>query len=266
MEPNVKSEIALGIFSRRGWREGYFGMSESEADESADDLRRSYLLRRFWQSGRQFWSGADKRTAWFLTGALLATIVVQVVIQYQLTVWNRAIFDGLEKRDAAVVGFQAMIFPLLAVASVSSWVVLVYAAHDRCSGAGARWLTDHLIDRWLANGRYYQLNLVSGDHAEPGIPHRRGRAHRDRIARSISSVGITSASLSAATFIVVLWTIGGALTVSSAAASITIPGFLVIAAVIYAVIASGSMVLIGSRFVARRPRPRTRPKPSIAMC
>ena len=33
MEPNVKSEIALGIFSRRGWREGYFGMSENEADE-----------------------------------------------------------------------------------------------------------------------------------------------------------------------------------------------------------------------------------------
>ena len=52
------------------------------------------MLRRFWQSGRQFWSGADKRTAWFLTGALLATIVVQMVIQYQLTVWNRAISMG----------------------------------------------------------------------------------------------------------------------------------------------------------------------------
>ena len=53
--------------------------------------------------------------------------------------------------------------------------------------------------------------------------------------------GVTSAFLSATTFIVVLWTIGGALTLISAEATITIPGFLVIAAVIYAVIASGSM-------------------------
>src|SRR5204863_919168 len=53
----------------------------------------------------------------------------------------------------------------------------------------------------------------------------------------------------AVTFIVVLWTIGGALTVPLGGHSVTIPGFLVIAAVLYAVIASGSMVLIGRRFV-----------------
>ena len=222
-------------------------MGENEADESADDLRRSYLLRRFWQSGRQFWSGADKRTAWFLTGALLATIVVQVAIQYQLTVWNRAIFDGLEKRDAAVVGFQAMIFPLLAVASVSSWVVLVYLRMT-AQRRWRRWLSGHLIDRWLASGRYYQLNLVKGDHGTPEY-----RIAEDLRLATESPVefvvGIVSAALSAATFIVVLWTIGGALTVQLGGASVTIPGFLVIGAIVYAIIASGSMLLIGSRFV-----------------
>ena len=60
---------------------------------------------------------------------------------------------------------------------------------------------------------------------------------------------MTTAVLSAATFIVVLWTIGGALTFELAGTAITIPGFLVIAAVIYAVLASGSMVFIGRRFV-----------------
>ena len=68
--------------------------------------------------------------------------------------------------------------------------------------------------------------------------------------RSISSVGVTTAVLSAATFIVVLWTIGGSLTIGLAGTTITIPGFLVVAAVIYAVVASGSMVFIGRRFVA----------------
>ena len=59
-----------------------------------------------------------------------------------------------------------------------------------------------------------------------------------------------TAVLSAATFIVVFWTIGGALTVHPAGMTITIPGFLVVAAVIYAVGASGSMVVIGRRFIA----------------
>jgi ABC-type uncharacterized transport system fused permease/ATPase subunit len=29
------------------------------------------------------------------------------------------------------------------------------------------WLTTSVISRWLANGRYYQLNLVGGDHKNP---------------------------------------------------------------------------------------------------
>ena len=47
----------------------------------------------------------------------------------------------------------------------------------------------------------------------------------------------------------VLWTIGGALTVTLGGSTVTIPGFLVIAAVVYAAIASGSIMTIGRRFV-----------------
>ena len=103
-----------------------------------------------------------------------------------------------------------------------------------------------LLDRWLKNGRYYQLNLVSGDHQNP-----EGRLTEDlRVSTDAPidfAVGVTTASLSALTFIAVLWTIGGALTVSLGGSEITIPGFLVIAAVVYAVIASGAMAMIGAQ-------------------
>src|SRR2546429_3142187 len=59
-----------------------------------------------------------------------------------------------------------------------------------------------------------------------------------------------TADLSATTFIVILWMIGGTLTIQFSGMAVTIPGFLVVAAVIYAVAASGSMVLIGRRFIA----------------
>jgi putative ATP-binding cassette transporter len=63
------------------------------------------------------------------------------------------------------------------------------------------------------------------------------------------AVGVTTASLSAITFIYVLLTIGGSLTISLGGSEITIPAFLVIAAVLYSVIASGMMTFVGKRFV-----------------
>jgi vitamin B12/bleomycin/antimicrobial peptide transport system ATP-binding/permease protein len=218
-----------------------------DQDDDIEDLKRRYLLKRFWESASGFWRGSARRTAWFLTGSLLATIAVQLIIQYQLTVWNRVIFDGLENRNADVVLFQAVIFPVLAVASVSSWLVNVYLRMTT-QRRWRRWLSGHVIDRWLAGGRYYQLNLVKGDHQNPEY-----RIAEDLRLATESPVefvsGIVFAFLSAATFIVVLWTIGGSLTVPIGGAAITIPGFLVLGAIVYAVIASGSMLLIGRRFV-----------------
>src|SRR3954465_14595041 len=110
------------------------------------------------------------------------------------------------------------------------------------------WVTNSVVSRWLTNGRYYQLNLVSGDHQNPEY-----RIAEDLRIATDSPVdfvaGATSALLSAATFILVLWTIGGALPVPVGGSTFPIPGFLVIAAVVYAAIASGAIMTIGRRFV-----------------
>jgi putative ATP-binding cassette transporter len=60
------------------------------------------------------------------------------------------------------------------------------------------------------------------------------------------------------TFGVVLWIVGGDLTLGTPVAPIVIPGFLVIAAVIYAVITSTAVVLVASRFVAVSERTNQR--------
>ena len=54
------------------------------------------------------------------------------------------------------------------------------------------------------------------------------------------ATGMISAFLSAATFIVVLWTIGGTLEFLVQNIHFAIPGFLVVTAVLYSLIASGS--------------------------
>jgi len=219
----------------------------AQADQASHRLRRHLLLRRFWKSAMGFWRSGGDRLSWMLSGTILLTVLLNLATSYGMNIWNREIFDALERRDASTVLFWAVIYFPLLVASVSLVVAQVYAQMT-IQRRWRAWLNNHVLDRWLTNGRYYQLNLVSGDHANPEY-----RIADDVRAATEAPVdfatGVATAVLSAATFIVVLWTIGGSLTFTIAGAAITIPGFLVIAAVIYAVLASGSMVLIGRSFV-----------------
>jgi putative ATP-binding cassette transporter len=90
---------------------------------------------------------------------------------------------------------------------------------------------------------------VSGDHQNP--EYRIADDVRIATESPVDLVaGVTTALLSAATFIVILWTIGGALDFAIGAFRVYVPGFLVIAAAMYALVASGSMILIGRRFAA----------------
>src|SRR3954467_8678837 len=215
--------------------------------EEAEQARKDYLLTRFWISARGYWGRGGDRLAWVFSIGLLILIVTNVGFQYGINVWNRAIFDAIEKRDSATVFHLSAVFFPLALGSVGLAVAQVYA-RMAIQRRWRAWLTNSVVTRWLTNGRYYQLNLVSGDHKNPEY-----RIAEDLRVATDSPVdfmaGVTSALLSAATFIVVLWTIGGALTVTLAGSSVTIPGFLVIAAMLYAGIASGSILVIGRQFV-----------------
>ncbi|BAL73543.1 ABC transporter ATP-binding protein/permease [Bradyrhizobium cosmicum] len=215
--------------------------------EEAEQARKDYLLTRFWISARGFWGRHGDRLAWPFSIGLAALIVLTVAFQYGINVWNRAIFDAIEKRDAATVFHLTAVFFPLAIGSIVLGVAQVFARMG-IQRRWRAWLTNSVLTRWLTNGRYYQLNLVGGDHKNPEY-----RIAEDLRIATDSPVdflaGVTSAMLSAATFIVVLWTIGGALTVTLGGSTITIPGFLVIAAILYAAIASGSILVIGRQFV-----------------
>ena len=217
------------------------------AEKIDETAKRKYLLRRFWRTARDFWAPRSRARAWYLTCSLVVIVMMQVYVSYQINVWNGAIFDALEQKNGSAVLLQAIIFVPLALASIALAIAIVYARMTT-QRRWRRWLTDHLVGRWLTNGRYFHLNLVAGDHDNPEY-----RIAEDVRVATESPIdfgaGILSAFLSAATFIAVLWFVGGALTFELGGTMITVPGFLVIAAVVYAVLASGAMAFIGRSYV-----------------
>lgn len=216
---------------------------------SADTDRqtRQYLLARFWEAALGFWRGRGRRFAWGLTGVVVVIALLTLALQYRLNIWHRAMFDALDRRDAAGALHQTLLFfPLIAA------VVVVAAAMTYAKMTLQRrwraWLNAHVLDQWLTSGRYYQLNMVPGDHSNP--EYRVAEDLRLSVDAPVElAIGIFSAVSSAIVFISVLWFIGGELTIPIGSTELHIPGFLVVAAFVYAVLASGSMVMIARGFV-----------------
>jgi vitamin B12/bleomycin/antimicrobial peptide transport system ATP-binding/permease protein len=209
---------------------------------------RKALALRFWSAARQFWLGPSRGLAWLLTIGNIVLIFLQLAAQFRLNVWNRDIFDALEQRDSAAVLGQSLLFVPIALAIVGLGVIAVYGRMTT-QRKWREWLTEHLVARLLAHGHYYQLNLVRGDHKNP-----EARISQDaRVATDPPvdfAVGIFSSMVTAVTFIGVLWVVGGNLAIGWAGMPLVIPGYLVLAAVVYSILASVAMVMIARRFVA----------------
>lgn len=202
-------------------------------------------LRRFWHSALGFGRGRGSWVPWTLIGLLILCVVAQLLVQYRLNVWNRDFFDALEKRNGAGIRHQTYLLPGLAACSIFLAAFAVWARmtfQRRWRG----WLTAYLIGLWLENGNYRRLEAGSD---EPQLAEYR-IAEDARIATDAPIdlvTGLLSSVLTAATFVVVLWTVGGAIAIGPARLGLELPGYLVFASIAYAMFTTGAMVLVGRR-------------------
>lgn len=223
-------------------------VNERRAMQQARDRQSTrYLLARYWQAASGFWRYDAKRSAWGLTSAVFAIALLNLVLGLLLNIWNRVMFDGLENRDMSTVVFQSLIFLPLVLASLAMAVSDTYSKMS-LQRRWRAWLNKHVLDRWLTSGRYYQLTLRPGEHSTP-----ESRVTEDLRLSVYAPVdivlGVFSAFITLITYIGVLWYIGGAITLPIGGFMLRIPGFLVITAFFYAVLASGAMMKIARGFI-----------------
>jgi ABC-type uncharacterized transport system fused permease/ATPase subunit len=200
------------------------------------------LLTRFWQAASVFWRAQTGRTA-MLAMFLIAVVLLQLLVQVALNLWNRHFFDALERKDAATVWLQAQLFVPLAAGSILLAAVSVWGRMT----AQRSWrdaLTRHLIDKWMEKDHFRQLN-----HLARGSENPEYRISADvRIATDAPidlSLAFFSSIVTALTFFGVLWTIGGSIDVNAFGRSVTIPGYLVFGVILYSGMVTSLMIIFG---------------------
>ncbi len=213
-----------------------------------DGVEQRRPLLRFLRSAAKYWGAHGPRGAWPVTLSLVAVVFVSLGITYGINVWNRHFFDALEAKNAAVALHQALLFPLLVMFYLALCVIAMWARMTMQRNWRA-WLNGHLLRRWLTRNRFYRLELIDGDHKNP--EHRINDDLRIATEMPVDFVtGFLTALLSSATFVTVLWVVGGSVTIETGGGVLVIPGFLVIAAIVYALIANASMLATAFRFMS----------------
>jgi vitamin B12/bleomycin/antimicrobial peptide transport system ATP-binding/permease protein len=208
---------------------------------------RNHLVR-FWSNASGFWRGKSAVVSWPLAIGLLLIGVSQLAVQYKLNYWNRDFFNALARRDASGLWNQVVIFAPLACLSIGLSVTSVWARMTT-QRKWREWLTANILDTWLSRERYRRLASASGEYqnAEYRI------SYDARLATDAPvdlTLGFITSALSALVFAGVLWNIGGSLTLFIGRIEMTIPGYLVVGAGIYALVFTGAMMVIGRRLPA----------------
>ena len=193
------------------------------------------FLRQAWDLAWPYWKSEEK---WSAIGLLVAVVVLNLItvgLNVRFNTWYNDFYNTLQEYDWAQFWRQLGIFGVLAVLFI---VVAVYSLYLRqiLHIRWRRWLTDRFLRNWLGNQSYYRLQL--NQVTTPDNPDQRISDDLDRFATITLalSLGLLSSFVTLVSFLSILWTLSGALTIPlGGGAAIHIPGYMVFAALIYAV-------------------------------
>jgi putative ATP-binding cassette transporter len=192
-----------------------------------------------------FWRGASAGRAWFWSLLLASAIILSVFANVTVNRWNGWFFDALEKRDSESALIAMAVFPVL-VLVVAGLGVVILVSRETFQVHWRQWVTGKLADSWVGQRRFFRLSLSGYEPANPEY----------RIADDVRwatepvvdfAIGLLSAVITIITFIEILWEIGGALTLRIGGAPVVIPAYLVLAAIVYAVLVSALVTFVGRR-------------------
>jgi len=194
-------------------------------------------IRAFAAVASGYWTAPGYRAvAWSLTGGLVVLGAANVGIALWLNIWNRDFFNALDKRD---VGQLMELLWMLAAIVASAGVAVAIQLHvkRRLQINWRSWLSHVTVQRWLNSGRQYQLGMLADEVDNPD-----GRIAEDiRVSTEFAvefAQSILQCVLQLFTFLSVLWILSGTMPIKLFGFEFNLPGYMVWAAVAYALVGS----------------------------
>jgi vitamin B12/bleomycin/antimicrobial peptide transport system ATP-binding/permease protein len=203
----------------------------------------SSVWREVLELGTQLIKSSRRLAVLSLIAGVFVVLLANIVGQVYLNRWQKAFFDAIERKDLGMIWDQLLVF-LMIVSVLLTIVVSQTWFHEMLKVRLREWLTHHLLDNWLPHGRAYRLGISE----ETGVnPDQRIQEDTRNLCELSADLGIgfMQAALLLVSFIGVLWAMSQNISFQSLGITISIPGYMVWAALVYAAIGSWLTWLVG---------------------
>ena len=201
-----------------------------------------------WRLAIPYFRSDDRWRGRILLGAVIAIELALVGLQVILNQWYNRFYNTLQDRNwdafvSAILFFcvLAAVYTVLAVYQLylNQWLQIRWR----------RWMTQTYLREWLTSANHYRMQLL-GDAADN--PDQRIAEDLQQFVQYTLTIGIglLNAIVTLCSFVVILWTLSAHTPLSVFGASFDIPGYLVWAALLYAVIGTALTQLIGRPLIA----------------
>ena len=200
-------------------------------------------LATIWRLAAPYFSSEDRKAGRILLIVLIAIELSIVAINVLLNQWNARFYNALQERDWDAFVTQLMIFCALAAAYIALAVYRLYL-NQWLQMRWRQWMTKVYLGEWLDHANHYRMQLL-GDAAD-NPDQRISEDIQLFVERTLTiGIGLLSSLVTLGSFVVILWSLSAAAPLHLFGQEWSIPGYLVWAALIYAVIGTILTHLIG---------------------
>jgi vitamin B12/bleomycin/antimicrobial peptide transport system ATP-binding/permease protein len=184
------------------------------------------------------WSTEGRHTLTLLTIGIVLVVGATVAAQVALNAWNRPFYNAIQQRNFPEFVYQSLIFfviagGLLVLNVAQAWLREMIKLKSR------EWLTRDLFAQWLKPGRAVRLAYAGEIGVNPDQRVQQDTSQLTELAAELG-VGLLQSLLLLLAFLGVLWELSGAITIPIGSINVTIPGYMVWCAILFA--AGGSWV------------------------
>lgn len=205
------------------------------------------FLKDTWEIIKPYWQSEEKKIAWILLIVIVFLNLFLVFINVLINLWYNEFYNALQELNAQAFWVAILQFCGLAFFYIVAAVYSLYL-NQMLQIKWRKWLTNKFLKKWLDKKIYYHLQVFNNSTDNPD----------QRISEDLNlfvsqtlglSLGLISSVVTLASFVGILWTISGSISFAIFGSQITIPGYMVWAAIFYAIAGTWITAVLGKPLI-----------------
>ena len=206
-------------------------------------MQKTRFLTAFWALAKPYWVSEQRTKAIALLITVIGLTLGVVYLEVQFNTWNKNFYNALEQKNQSEFFRQFWIFTGIALVWIVAQVYRLYL-QQMLQIEWRTWLNEHFLADWLKDRAYYRLQLV--DRGVDNPDQRIAEDLRLFVDNTLDlGFGLLSSLVMLVTFTIILWELSGDYTI----AGLTIPGFMFWTVLVYSLVGSAIVHLIGKPLI-----------------